>query len=237
MKNKNSCMSRLCCLDSHSKQPNRRHAERASRRVLASLCFFSCRHAELDSASRCYKREIPNQVWNDDRVAVWSDVSNNRAFTLIELLVVVLIIGILAAVALPLYQNAVEKARFQELIGVGYALSKAQNLYFMENNSYASSLEDLLFSFKPEPYNEKMTKPTKNSSCTITANGVTSCVTRIKGDLVQVNFSPSGKLISCTAYGSFNGDYLCAALPGARKTWRNGCYDPNNLNNACHSWF
>ena len=64
-------------------------------------------------------------------------------FTLIELLVVVLILGILAAVALPSYRRAVVTARVGTLLPLMRSISDAENRFYMANNRYSQSFSAL----------------------------------------------------------------------------------------------
>jgi prepilin-type N-terminal cleavage/methylation domain-containing protein len=68
-------------------------------------------------------------------------LTNKKGFTLIELLIVVVIIGILAAIAIPKFANTKEKAYVASMKSDLRNLVTAQEAYFSDNNSsYASTI-------------------------------------------------------------------------------------------------
>ena len=64
-------------------------------------------------------------------------MSNRKGFTLIELLIVVVIIGILAAIAIPKFANTKEKAVAASEKSDLRNLVTAQEAFFSDNNDYA----------------------------------------------------------------------------------------------------
>ena len=90
-------------------------------------------------------------------------MSNKKGFTLIELLIVVVIIGILAAIAIPKFANTKEKAYVASMKSDLRNLITAQEAYFSDNNSqYAQSTANLGTNYKA------------SSGITVTLNTVTN---------------------------------------------------------------
>jgi prepilin-type N-terminal cleavage/methylation domain-containing protein len=67
-------------------------------------------------------------------------MTNRKGFTLIELLIVVVIIGILAAIAIPKFANTKEKAVVAGMKSDLRNLVTAQEAFFADNKTYATGI-------------------------------------------------------------------------------------------------
>ena len=86
-------------------------------------------------------RICPCGEHRNDEARRYAMTNATEAFTLIELLVVVLVIGILAAVALPQYQKAVEKSKAAQGIALVKSFAQAAEAYHMANGTYATNAD------------------------------------------------------------------------------------------------
>ena len=150
--------------------------------------------------------------------------NNTKGFTLIELLVVVLIIGILASVALPQYQKAVEKARSAEARQILATLEKAMDLYILSNGFVESG------KFTDQPFDIDLPCTEKNEEWG-------ACYNNVRHDFVYTAscHPASGDIgpIYCTAWvGRRDSEeyfFYSEKTPYDPKTWYRECsYNGNS---------
>ena len=104
---------------------------------------------------------------------------NSKGFTLIELLIVVVIIGILAAIAIPKFANTKEKAYIAAMKSDLRNLVTAQESYFADQVTYTSSQTGLNY----------------NAS-----NGVTITIAGVAGTGWNATAAHNGTLKTCGIY-------------------------------------
>ncbi len=164
----------------------------------------------------CFNRKV-----EDPRQKHSGMTTGLMGFTLIELLVVVLIIGILAAVALPQYQVAVAKTRAVQALSTAKAIREAQQRYYLANGAYAAHLSELDVDFSGIENDVRVHAGGTICYLTTSLGGRVFCdVSSGSSVILQWNITyAQGGNGYCYVRSNRIGDKVCALLTGVKTPW------------------
>ncbi len=131
---------------------------------------------------------------------------NRKGFTLIELLIVVVIIGILAAIAIPKFANTKGKAYIASMKSDLRNLVTAEEAYFADSVKYSNVVTSLVGGVCPAP------TPGQVSWCPTTGN--TAAPPQVNGGGWSASISNANlqtPLVTCSVYINLAADPLAIA--------------------------
>jgi prepilin-type N-terminal cleavage/methylation domain-containing protein len=122
-------------------------------------------------------------------------VKNRKGFTLIELLIVVVIIGILAAIAIPKFAATKDKAKLASVKTDLRNIMTAQEAYFSDYATYTATLSSQIFA--------------PSSGNTATLSGNTQSFTATVSN-ASITTNPKSCTVTVGSGTSTDGQYTCS---------------------------
>ena len=149
-----------------------------------------------------------------------------KGFTLIELMIVVAIIGILAAVALPAYQDYTVRAKVSEAVIAGSSVKGGASEAFQTDSvagltAFATAFNSAAASTKSSKYVTGMSMNTASPwpiTVTIAANASNGIPTAINGTTLVFSPNVQGAVPTASSQGAI--DWACASATNATASTR-----------------